>query len=277
VAAVLLLLWHYRLLKDELFIREQAQLAADDAAKTAQAAEIKAHESEAAALASQEAARRLNARLLQLRDDERRKFSRELHDSIGQYLAAAKMTLQSLANGHDSDHRYAECIRLIDQSIRETRTISHLLHPPGLDEVGFSTAATWYAQGFAQRSGLQLDLNIAEPPERLPREVEIALFRVLQEALTNIHRHAKSNSARLNFEISQQNAILTVKDNGVGMGEDVLDRFRSSSTSGVGLAGMRERIRELGGSFEVESGRPGTLVRVCIPLAGDRAFAAGPH
>jgi signal transduction histidine kinase len=275
IAAVMLLLWHYRLLRDELHAREWAQQEAAAAAKTAVEAERKAHASEAAALASQNAARRLNARLLQLRDDERRKFSRELHDSIGQYLAAAKMMLESLSD-RDTDPRYAECVNLLDQSIKETRTISHLLHPTGLDEVGFTVAATSYAEGFAQRSGLRLDIQISEPAKRLPREVEIALFRVLQEALTNIHRHSKSTSAELRFEVGPETVVLTIRDKGVGIPNEVLERFRSSSTSGVGLAGMRERIRELGGTFEVESGSEGTCVRVVVPLTADQAFAADP-
>jgi len=169
VAAVLLLLWHYRLLRDELHARERAQKIAAASANAAVEAERKAHASEASALASQNAARRLNARLLQLRDDERRKFSRELHDSIGQYLAAAKMMLESISKKRETDPRYAECVKLLDQSIKETRTISHLLHPSGLDEVGFTVAATSYAEGFAQRSGLQLDVRISEPAKRLPR------------------------------------------------------------------------------------------------------------
>lgn len=276
VAAVLLLLWHYRLLRAELHAREWAQMEAAAAANAATDAERKAHQSEAAALASQQAAHRLSARLLQLRDEERRKFSRELHDSIGQYLAAAKMTLQTIAKEHEDDHRYAECVGLLDQSIRETRTISHLLHPPGLDEIGFSSAATQYAEGFAQRSGLQLDIKISEPSKRLPREVEIALFRVLQEALTNIHRHSKSESAELLFESDSSTVALTVRDHGVGIPPDVLERFRSSSTSGVGLAGMRERIRELGGTFDVQSTGDGTSVRVVVPIS-EQALAANPR
>ena len=276
IAAVLLLLWHYRLLRDELHAREWAQQEAAASANAAIEAERKAHVSEAAALASQSAARRLSARLLQLRDDERRKFSRELHDSIGQYLAAAKMMLESLVAEHSNDRRFSECANLVDQSIKETRTISHLLHPQGLDEVGFASAATTYAEGFAQRSGLQLDIKISEPVKRLPREMEIALFRVLQEALTNIHRHSKSTSAEVGFEPSAENVVLTIRDKGVGIPREVLDRFRSSGTSGVGLAGMRERIRELGGTFEVESNSEGTTVKVVVPLSEGNAFAAGP-
>jgi signal transduction histidine kinase len=275
IAAVLLLLWHYRLLRDELHVREAAQESAAAAASAAVEAERKAHVSEAAALASQDAARRLNARLLQLRDDERRKFSRELHDSIGQYLAAAKMLLQTLAKDHESDRRFQECTSLLDQSIKEARTISHLLHPQGLDEVGFAAAASSYAEGFAQRSGLQLDVKIPEPAKRLPREIEIALFRVLQEALTNIHRHSKSTSAQLTFESAPQRVVLSVRDHGVGIPKETLDRFHTSSTSGVGLAGMRERIRELGGTFDVESSSEGTCVRVVVPVS-QQALAADP-
>lgn len=275
IAAVWLLLWHYRLLRAELHAREWAQMEASAAANAAAEAERKAHASEEAALASRQAAHRLSARLLQLRDDERRKFSRELHDSIGQYLAAAKMTLQTIAKDHADDRRYDECVSLLDQSIRETRTISHLLHPPGLDEIGFPTAATRYAEGFAQRSGLQLEMRISEPSKRMPREVEIALFRVLQETLTNIHRHARSSSAELVFESDACNFVLTVRDHGVGIPKEVLERFKSSSTSGVGLAGMRERIRELGGTFDVDSNGTGTCVRVVVPIT-EQALAANP-
>ena len=273
-ASVLLLFWHYRLLRDELHARERAEQAASQAAAAAIDSEQKARQSENAAIASNEAARRLSTRLLQLQDDERRKFSRELHDSIGQYLAAAKMLLSSLAIGHDTDRRYSECLNLVDQAIKETRTISHLLHPPGLDEAGFSSAATWYAEGFAKRSGIDLRINIVDPPQRLPREIEIALFRVLQESLTNIHRHSKSSSAEVLFELTSEQAKLSIQDHGTGISKAVLDRFNLSGTSGVGLAGMRERIRELGGKFDVQSSGAGTCVQVVVPLSEEKAFAA---
>jgi signal transduction histidine kinase len=273
-ASVLLLFWHYRLLRDELHARERAEQAAGQAAAAAIDSEHKARQSEHAAVASNEAARRLSTRLLQLQDDERRKFSRELHDSIGQYLAAAKMLLSSLAMGHDTDRKYSECLGLLDQAMMETRTISHLLHPPGLDEAGFSSAATWYTEGFSKRSGLDLKISIADPPQRLPREIEIALFRVLQESLTNIHRHSKSSSAEVWFEVTPGQGRLMVKDNGTGISKEVLDRFKLSGTSGVGLAGMRERIRELGGKFEVQSSAAGTCIQVVVPLTERKAFAA---
>ncbi len=266
-AAVLLLLWQYRRLQTELRAREEAEQAASSAAKAALESEQKAYQAERAALASHEAARRLSAHLLQSRDDERRRLSRELHDSIGQYLAAAKMILASIAGHAESDRRYAECIKLLDQSMKEIRTLSHLLHPPGLDEAGFSAAARWYAEEFANRSGLKLKLEIQDPPDRLAPPLELALFRVLQESLTNIHRHSKSDSAEITFTISEGKAILTVVDHGVGVPDEVLARFRVSGTSGVGLAGMRERIRELGASFEVESSATGTRVRVMVAIS----------
>jgi two-component system, NarL family, sensor kinase len=201
-----------------------------------------------------------------LQDDERRRFSRELHDSIGQYLAATKMMFSSLASNHEADPRYAESVKLLDQSIKEIRTLSHLLHPPGLDEAGFSSAARWYAEEFGKRSGLELMLDIPELPERLPHPMELALFRVLQESLTNIHRHAKSKSAEVSFQVVAGQATLAITDHGHGIPDEVLDRFRVAGTSGVGLGGMRERVRELGGRFEVESSNWGTCVRVTVPL-----------
>ena len=275
LAAVLLLFWHYRLLREELLAREQAEQATLEAARAATEAEHKARQSETTAIASGEAIRRLSAHLMHLQDEERRKFARELHDSTGQQLAAAKMVLASLAVGHEDDRRYSDCINLLEQSLKEVRTISHLLHPSGLDEGGFSAAAKWYAEEFAKRSGIQLKLEIPEPAERLPREVEIALFRVLQESLTNIHRHSKSSSAEVIFQPGLQQATLIIKDQGVGISRQLLEQFRSSGTSGVGLAGMRERIRELGGSFEVTSGNGGTSLRVTVPMPGQRAWAAG--
>jgi len=274
VTAVLLLFWHYRLLRVELEARENAEQSTREAARVASEAEQKARESENVAIASNEAARRLSARLLHLQDDERRRLSRELHDSTGQHLAAAKMVLSSLAAGHEDDRRYAESLELVDRSLREIRTISHLLHPSGLEEAGFSSAARWYTEEFANRSGIQLQVEIADLPVRLPREVELALFRVLQEALANMHRHSKSPSADVSFQADAEQLILTITDHGVGMPKEVLDQFRSSGTAGVGLAGMRERVRELGGNLELESSSAGTSLRVTIPLSQEMAQTA---
>jgi signal transduction histidine kinase len=287
--AVLLLLWHYKLLMAELRARETAQQKASAAAAAAFESERKAHKAEAAALAARESVGQLTARLLKLQDDERRRFSRELHDSIGQYLAASKMLISAIMARQEPDPRYAECLKLLDQAIKEVRTLSHLLHPPGLDEAGFSSAAKWYAEEFAKRSGLQLKLDVADLPARLPQPLELALFRILQESLTNIHRHSNSKSAEVRFDAAEGMVTLAVADHGSGIPNEVLDRFRVSGTTGVGLAGMRERVRELGGRFEVESSQNGTCVRVTVPLksagaqparsdagVGPQSFAAQP-
>lgn len=275
LTAVLLLFWHYRLVREELQAREAAEQLTRQAAQTATEAEAKARASENAAIASNEAARKLSARLLHLQDEERRRLSRELHDSTGQHLAAAKMVLSSLKSEHKDERKYSECMDLVDRSLREIRTISHLLHPSGLEEAGFSTAARWYTEEFAKRSGVDVQVAIADLPNRLPREFELALFRVLQEGLANIHRHSKSRTARVAFEASATKLTLTIQDQGVGMSRDLLDQFRSTGSAGVGLAGMRERVRELGGNLEITSNPQGTALRVTIPLRERLAAAAG--
>jgi signal transduction histidine kinase len=271
----LLLFWHYRLLREELHARKEAEKKMREAAQVAGEAERKARQSENLAVASSDAARRLSGRLLHLQDEERRRLSRELHDSTGQYLAAAKMVMAPLAAAHAGDRRYSECMELLDRSLREVRTISHLLHPSGLEEAGFAMAVRWYAEEFAKRSGVQLKADIAEPPSRLSRDVEIALFRVVQEALTNIHRHSQSRSAEISFHGNPDLLALTIKDHGVGIGKEALEQFKSAGTGGVGLAGMRERVRELGGTFEVTSSGDGTLLQVTVPMKKEFARAVG--
>lgn len=275
ITAVLLLFWQYRLLREELGAREGAEQRMREAAQVASEAERKARESEHIAIASTKSARRLSARLLHLQDEERRRLSRELHDSTGQYLAAAKMVMAPLVTAHPGDRRYSECMELLDRSLREIRTISHLLHPSGLEEAGFAVAARWYAEEFAKRSGVELKVNIGDPAARLARDVEIALFRVLQEALTNIHRHSQSRCAEVSFEGSKDALTLTIKDHGVGIAQDLLQKFEATGTAGVGLAGMRERVRELGGNFELTANRDGTSLCASIPMRKEFARAAG--
>ena len=263
--AVLLLFWHYRLVREHVKARETAEQEAHAAAAHAGEAELNARTAEKAAVESDQAARHLSARILQLQDEERRRLARDLHDSTGQHLAAAKMLLASLGN-HKDDKRYAECMTLLDRSLREVRTLSHLLHPPGLEEAGFPTVARWYAEEFSKRSGVQVALSIPDLNGRLPREIETALFRILQEALGNVHRHSKSSSANVTFISQPGNVLLTIKDDGTGIRGDVLDRFRSNGGTGVGLAAMRERVRELHGTLELESNGNGTLLRARIPV-----------
>jgi signal transduction histidine kinase len=202
-----------------------------------------------------------------LQDEERRKFSRELHDSLGQYLAGVKMNLDMFSSNQPPDRFLTEAMSLLEQSISETRTISHLLHPPLLDEAGFTSAAKWYIDGFAQRSGIEVKADLPDAVDRLPRPIELGLFRVLQESLTNIHRHSGSTRAEIALKILPRKVLLTVQDFGRGLPQELLAAFRSSGTnSGVGLAGMRERMRELGGQLNIQSTPTGTLVSVSMPL-----------
>jgi signal transduction histidine kinase len=221
---------------------------------------------------SEENARRVSAQLLRVQDHERRKFSRELHDGLGQTLAVAKWTLTSLLEKNPDDPTIVECVKCIDEAILGTRTISHLLHPPLLDEAGFESAARWYVEGFSQRSGIPVALTI-DDVGRLPRSVELALFRVLQESLTNIHKHSKSPRAEVSLRPDKDNVILRVKDFGAGVPEETLAHFVNSGTRvGVGLAGMRERIREQGGQFNIRSNGNGTTIEVSLPRTARASF-----
>jgi signal transduction histidine kinase len=220
---------------------------------------------------AEEAVRRLSGRLLQLQDAERRKVARELHDGVGQYFSALAMCLDGL----NQDELPAEtrrklvrdCVDIVQRGGSETRTLSHLLHPPLLDEAGLASAAKWYVDGYRERSKIDVNLELAAA-NRMPKDVELALFRVLQEGLTNIHRHSGSRSARVQMSEGNGEVTLLVQDFGKGIPESVLEQFRVTSTgTGVGLAGMRERIAEMGGVLEIESGEKGTTLRVKVPIA----------
>jgi two-component system, NarL family, sensor kinase len=139
------------------------------------------------------------------------------------------------------------------------------LHPPLLDELGLHSAARWYAEGFAKRSGIQVELHLTDIVERLPKEIELALFRVLQESLTNIHRHANASQVDISVDCTDDDVILCINDNGQGIQRRILDRFRGGEAGGIGLAGMRERLAELGGALEVDSNSNGTQVRATLP------------
>jgi signal transduction histidine kinase len=215
------------------------------------------------------ALRRLSARLLRVQDEERRRIARELHDSLGQYLTAAKINLDVLARASGDGASYLrEAQQLIDRAISDTRTLSHLLHPPLLDEAGFASAARWYVEGFGKRCGIAVKLEISDPLERLSSETETALFRILQEALTNVHRHSGSRSVEVRLTQNASSVVLSVEDHGKGIPPETLARFQKDGTHvGVGLAGMRERVKELRGVFVIESSSQGTLLRATVPLA----------
>jgi signal transduction histidine kinase len=215
---------------------------------------------------AEESLRRLNAGLLELQDAERRKISRELHDSLGQYLSGVKMNLEVVSKSMPPNALLTECVAILDESISETRTMSHLLHPPLLDEVGFASAAKWYIEGFSQRSGIRVKLSLPDKLKRLPSPVELALFRVLQESLTNIHRHSQSTSAEITVLLLGEEIELLVRDKGKGIAPDVLEAFQNNSSYvGVGLVGLRERLRELGGRLEVHVASPGTSIVASLP------------
>ena len=225
---------------------------------------------------AESAYRRLSTRLLRLQDEERRRIAREMHDSLGQYLTALKINLE-IANTSPEALKaelLLECVQLANSCLSETRTLSHLLHPPLLDEAGLASAARWYVTGFAERSGIKVNLDIPNDFGRLPLQVETALFRVLQEGLTNIHRHARSPAADIHLHLQNGDVTLEIRDYGTGMPAHVLQRFRQSGTTGVGLAGMRERINELGGQFEIRSDGDGTRVNARIPVKGEDAEAS---
>jgi signal transduction histidine kinase len=246
-ALAILLFWiHFRLLNKELAERELME----------------------------DSARRVSGRILQLQDEERRKFSRELHDSLGQILSMAKMHMYVLLEKNPHDELLAEIDKLLDQSVTETRTISHLLHPPLLDEMGLASAVRWYTEGFAQRSGIQVAVEIAEDVGRPPHAAELALFRVLQESLTNIHRHAKSTRAEVSLRSIPGLVVLRIRDYGKGMPRETLQHFLKTGTRvGVGLAGMRERVREQGGQFGIQSDETGTTISVMMPIAAAESDA----
>lgn len=246
-------------IRDHLLERQRAE----DALRRAYEALESLVEQRTAAL------RLLSARLLRVQDEERRRIARELHDSLGQYLTAAKINLDVLVRaGHQGSDSLREASELIDRAIADTRTLSHLLHPPLLDEAGFTAAAKWYVQGFGQRSGMAAELEIPENFNRLPANIETVLFRVLQEALTNVHRHSRSQSVQVRLATKAHAITLSIQDHGKGIPPETLTRFRKNGTNvGVGLAGMRERIKELGGTLSVRSDRSGTVLKVEIPLA----------
>ena len=219
---------------------------------------------------AEDALRKLSGRLLGIQDQERRRIARELHDSLGQYLAGLKIALEMVSASPQSEKNQtllAECSEILEKSITETRTLSHLLHPPLLDEAGFASAASWFVSGFSERSGIRVSLDLPPDLPRLSEAVEIALFRVLQESLTNVHRHSRASSAEIKVETDAEHIAIEIQDHGRGMPSHVLEQVEDGAKLGVGLAGMRERIHELGGTFEVSSDEGGTTIRASVPLS----------
>ena len=250
-----------RKLTEDILRRSMKQL--EEEIKYRIQAERSAREAEASV-------RELSRRLLRLQDEERRRLGRELHDSVGQLLVGAKMALEMLATEdgrRNWEEHIGECELILEQAIREVRTMSYLFHPPMLEEMGLKSAVQSYLEGFRQRSGIKVDFQADPDFGRLSSDTELGLFRVLQESLTNVHRHSESPTAQVWLRIEDQTAVLEVLDQGKGAPAAILE-FRNDSIGmlGVGLRGMNERLRQLGGKLELTSSNVGTRVRATVPL-----------
>ena len=214
----------------------------------------------------------LAARFQRMQDDERKRIARELHDSVGQLLAAIGMNisivqLQSHKLDAEGARAVSENAMLVEQVSREIRTISHLLHPPLLDVAGLVSALRWYVDGFSERSKIKVELDIPAEFGRLPDEVEIAIFRIVQECLTNIHRHSGSDSATIALAKENDSLTVQVKDNGKGIPKEKRRDLLESGRAGIGFGGMRERLRQLHGSLDIQSEGRGTTVIAKLKVA----------
>lgn len=226
--------------------------------------------------------RRLSVSLIATQDEERRRIARELHDGLGQDLTVVKIMLQEIfreaQTSESKEQAVGDVLRLIDGSLQQIRSVSYLLHPPLLDEIGLRSALGWYLDGLSKRGGIEITMGM-EPPDfpRLAPELETALFRVIQEALTNVFRHSRATKAFVTLEKREGEIAATVRDNGVGVADEIAE-FRAGSI-GVGIGGMRQRIKEHGGELVLRNTHPGTLVEVVIPMnsfsTDDQAVPAG--
>ena len=217
---------------------------------------------------SEKSLRDLSLHLLRTQDEERRQIGREIHDSLGQYLSVLKMKLDSMSSSQATAEESTQCASLVEECVKEVRTISYLLYPPMLEEMGLKSAIPWYLEGFSKRSGINATFHVPDDFERLSRDAELVLFRVLQESLTNVQRHSGSKTA--DVEISQtDNAVtLQVTDRGKGLPTAILEHGTQDwmGSLGVGLRGMSERLRQLGGSLDISSNDSGTRVRATVPI-----------
>jgi signal transduction histidine kinase len=218
--------------------------------------------------------RLLSVQLMRVQDEEHRRFARELHDGVGQTLAAAKMIVTSAPGGRPEVARAADLAAMLDEAISQVRTISYLFHPPLLDEIGFTSAAIWLIEGYTQRTGMAVSVDIPQPEKRMPANLELTLYRVLQEGLNNIHRHSRSEKAEVSLRIDPDCVTMRVKDYGKGIPDDTLDTLRANGKrAGVGLLSMKERVREQHGNLEIKSHAAGTEIVVKIPYESREQYA----
>ncbi len=212
------------------------------------------------------ALRNLSRRLMTMQDDERRRIARELHDGLGQEMVALKMMLNGISRQAPGllEDQISEANSLMDHATQQIRSLSHLLHPPLLDEVGLLSALRWYLDGLTQRSGIKTELD-TDPLDfpRLPLDLETAMFRIVQEALTNVFRHSGAHKAWITLTQREGQVIVKIRDDGKGVGDGIV-QLRPGST-GVGIGGMSERAKEFGGRLQMTNAHPGTIVEVTIP------------
>jgi PAS domain S-box-containing protein len=220
---------------------------------------------------AERAIQQLSGRLLRAQDEERRRIARQLHDTTAQNLATIRFNLVTVNRSAAADEpRVAEAVKesiaLIEESISEIRTLSYLLHPPLIDEAGLVAALRWFARGFEMRSGIQVSLDLSDDLDGLPPETETSLFRIIQEALTNVQRHADSRVACIRLRTNHERIHLEISDEGVGLPEHLQGNPEAAFASGVGLAGIRQRARDLGGDMQLESSEAGTKVAIELPI-----------
>jgi PAS domain S-box-containing protein len=217
---------------------------------------------------SERSLRDLAHHLLRTQDEERRRIGREIHDSLGQYLSVLKMNLDWMNSTTVTPEEITQCGNLVEECVKEVRTISYLLYPPMLEEMGLTSAIPWYLDGFSKRSGIAITFEAPEDLGRLSRDAELVLFRILQESLTNVQRHSGSKRADVRISCVKDDVTLEVRDQGQGLPTTILEQGNQDwmGSLGVGLRGMSERLRQVGGTLDISSGESGTEVRATVPF-----------
>lgn len=271
LVVVIFLVVNFGWLMSELKERIRAERSLEERAAELEQKNSQILQQATALEASNLSLRDLSSRLLRVQDEERRRVARELHDSTGQALALLSMNvavLQQEASRRDPE--LGQMVGNVDQSVRQlsddVRTISYLLHPPLLDEMGLRSAIRWFAEGFAERSKIEVNLQQLTDPGRLSLDLETAIFRVVQECLTNIHRHSGSPKAAIRLEKCSQGILLEVADHGRGIPAEKLAAVASGARMGVGLRGIGERVKSFGGDLKIESNQQGTRIKVILPM-----------
>jgi signal transduction histidine kinase len=265
-----------RLKNAEMLARQEAEAAENARRELAQlnaTLEVRVTERTAELKRTNDSFRELSARLLQMQDEERKRLARELHDGIGQLLVA--ITMNNAAITEEAGKLSVNAMKALDENesmvqevLRSIRTISHLLHPPLLDEAGLPSALQWYVEEFSNRSGIHVVLNCSPTLERLPSDMETAIFRIVQESLGNVHRHSGSQTATIRLDVIDCEACLEISDEGRGIPPGKQQEIESNARVGVGIRGMRERIAQFGGVMQIQSSGKGTTVVARMPCKG---------